>query len=223
MTGIAGERRFTASRSAARRLGVLPAAAGAGLAFGLLAFPAASGAEPPSREGPQEGQRRGAPVAGEGVRSLYAPPSLPELLDRAQTVVAGEVLDMQSSWTPDRRQIFTTVTLRTDRRFKGGGDSLVRFRIPGGTVGDTRLMVTHSPQFSVGERALVFLSGESGRLPRVVAGEAGKRHLRGGDDGQELILPGFALSEGPGGAASQISDLEDLATAVRRLAAQRPR
>lgn len=219
MTGIAGGRRFAALRSAARRLGVLPVAAGAGLAFGPLAFPAASSAEPPS----QVGHRHGAPVAGEGVRSLYAPPSLPELLERSQTVVAGEVLDMQSRWTPDRRQIFTTVTLRTDRRFKGGGNSLVRFRIPGGTVGDTRLMVTHSPRFSVGERALVFLAGESGRLPRVVAGEAGKRHLRGGEDGRELILPAFALSEGPGGAASQISDLEDLAGAVSRLAAQRPR
>lgn len=219
MTGIAGERRFAALRGSARRLGVLSVAAGAGLAFGPLAFSAARGAEPP----PQEEPRRGEPVAGEGVRSLYAPPSLPELVERAQTVVAGEVLDMQSTWTPDRRQIFTTVTLRTDRRFKGGGDSLVRFRIPGGTVGDTRLMVTHSPRFSVGERALVFLSGESGRLPRVVAGEAGKRHLREGEDGQELILPAFALSEGAGGTASLISDLEDLATVVRRLAAQQPR
>lgn len=221
MTGIAGGRRFAAPWNTARRFGVLPVAAGAGLAFGAFSLPAASGAEPPAQERPH--RRGGAPVAGEGVRSLYAPPSLPELLDRAQTVVAGEVLNMRSDWTPDRRQIFTTVTLRTDRRFKGGGESLVRFRIPGGTVGDTRLMVTHSPRFSVGERALVFLAGESGRLPRVVAGEAGKRHLREGDDGQELILPGFALSEGTGGAASQISDLEDLATAVRRLAAQRPR
>lgn len=222
MTGIAGARRFAALRSAARRLGVLSVGTGAGLAFGLLAFPAASGAEPPSREGQQRGGGH-AHVAGEGARSLYAPPSLPELLDRAQTVVAGEVLDMQSSWTPDRRQIFTTVTLRTDRRFKGGGNSLVRFRIPGGTVGDTRLMVTHSPQFSVGERALVFLSGESGRLPRVVAGEAGKRHLREGEDGAESILPGFALADGPGGAVSEIGDLEELATAVRRLAARQPR
>lgn len=172
-------------------------------------------------------QRGQAPHAGhseEGFRSLYAPPSLPELLDRSQTVVAGEVMDLQSSWTPDRRQIFTTVTLRTDRRFKGGETSMVRFRIPGGTVGDTRLLVTHSPQFSVGERALVFLSGESGRLPRVVAGEAGKRHLRMGDDGRETILPAFSLSEiGSAGRTVELSTLDDLASALPRIEAARRR
>lgn len=174
-------------------------------------------------------QRGQAPHGGhpdEAFHRLHAPPSLSELLDRSQTVVAGEVLDLQSSWTPDRRQIFTTVTLRTDRRFKGGETSMVRFRIPGGTVGDTRLLVTHSPQFSVGERALVFLSGESGRLPRVVAGEAGKRHLRMGDDGRETILPAFSLSDAASTSAGrtvELSTLDDLASALRRIEAARRR
>ena len=68
------------------------------------------------------------------------------------------------------------VTLRPDRRFSGGERSLIRFRIPGGTVADTRLTVTHSPVFAVGEAVLLFLAGDSGRLPRAVAGEAGKGH-----------------------------------------------
>lgn len=187
------------------------------LGTGALLLAGLAGAAQPgqaSRGGPPE----------ESFHRLHAPPSLPELLDRSQTVVAGEVLDTESSWTPDRRQIFTTVTLRTDRRFKGGEASLVRFRIPGGTVGDTRLLVTHSPQFSVGERALVFLSGESGRLPRVVAGEAGKRHLRVGDDGRETILPAFALSPADaGGRTVELSTLDDLASALPRIEAARRR
>ena len=156
---------------------------------------------------------------GEGFRNPYAWPSLDSLVERSDTIVAGEVLDMRSSWSTDRREIFTTVTLRPDRRFKGGERSLVRFRIPGGTVGDTRLTVTHSPVFSVGEQALVFLAGESGRLPRVVAGEAGKRHIRTGENGEQTIPPGFALSDGGAGGTTGLGTLDDLAAAMPGLLA----
>ena len=163
--------------------------------------------------------QRGRAPAREPAQHAYAWPSLDELVERSDTVVAGEVLDLRSAWTADRREIFTTVTVRPGRRFKGGGQRLIRFRIPGGTVGDTRLTVTHSPVFSVGERALVFLAGEGGRLPRVVGGEAGKRHLRTGEDGEEVILPGFALS-GPGaGGLTELRTLDDLAGALPRLLA----
>ena len=156
---------------------------------------------------------------GEGFRNPYAWPSLDSLVERSDTIVAGEVLDMRSSWSTDRHEIFTTVTLRPDRRFKGGEGSLVRFRIPRGTVGDTRLTVTHSPVFAVGERALVFLAGESGRLPRVVSGEAGKRHLRTGVDGEQTILPGFAVAEDGAGGTAALGALDDLAAAMPGLLA----
>lgn len=155
----------------------------------------------------------------DGHRSPYAWPSLDELVERSDTIVAGEVLEMRSSWTADRREIFTTVTLRPDRRLKGGEQSLIRFRIPGGTVGDTRLLVTHSPVFAVGERALVFLRGDSGRLPRVVAGEAGKRRLWAGEDGEATILPGFGLSESGAAGAAGLDTLDELAAAMPRLLA----
>ena len=161
--------------------------------------------------------QRGQMPSGEGFRNPYAWPSLDELVERADTIVAGEVMDMRSAWTADRREIFTTVTLRPDRRFKGGERSLIRFRIPGGTVGDTRLMVTHSPGFAIGEQALVFLAGDSGRLPRVVAGEAGKRHIRVGEDGEGTILPGFAVSEAGSGGRTGLGTLDDLASAMPRL------
>ena len=168
-------------------------------------------------------QRGQAPPA-EGFRDPYAWPSLDSLVERSDTIVAGEVLDMRSSWSADRREIFTTVTLRPDRRLKGGARSLVRFRIPGGTVGDTRLVVTHSPEFAVGENALVFLTGESGRLPQVVGGEAGKRHIRIGADGEQTILPGFAMADGGAGANTELSTLDDLAAAMPGLlAAAQPR
>ena len=156
---------------------------------------------------------RGQPPENERFRNPYAWPGLAELVENSDTIVAGEVLDMRSAWTADRREIFTTVTLRVERRFKGAGRNLVRFRVPGGAVGDTRMTATHSAQFVVGERALVFLAGESGRLPRVTSGEAGKRHLRTDEDGSARIVPGFALAESdPGGMGSDT--LDDLAAAL---------
>ena len=77
----------------------------------------------------------------------------------------------------------------------------------------------HVPVFSVGEAALVFLAGDSGRLPRVVAGEAGKRHLRTGEDGEELILPGFVLYGAGDGGRTELNTLDDLAGALPRLLA----
>lgn len=161
--------------------------------------------------------QRGQRPPGEGFRNPYAWPSLVELVERSDTIVAGEVMDMRSAWTADRREIFTTVTLRPDRRFKGGERSLIRFRIPGGTVGDTRLMVTHSPVFTIGEQALVFLAGDSGRLPRVIAGEAGKRHIRIGEDGEEALLPGFSPSDSGGRGRTGLDTLDDLASAMSHL------
>ena len=181
---------------------------GVGALIGAVFVLTVSVGAQPSRMSPEE-----------RFRNPYAWPSLEELVERSDTIVAGEVLDMRSAWTADRREIFTTVTLRPDRRFKGGERSLVRFRIPGGTVGDTRLMVTHSPVFSVGEQALVFLTGASGRLPRVVAGEAGKRHIRVEEDGEQTILPGFAVSGGGAGGNREFSTLDDLAAAMPRLLA----
>lgn len=157
--------------------------------------------------------QRDQPPETERFRNPYAWPGLSELVDNSDAIVAGEVLDMRSAWTADRREIFTTVTLRTERSFKGTARNLVRFRVPGGTVGDTRMIVTHSAQFIVGERALVFLSGESGRLPHVTAGEAGKRHLRTDEDGADRILPGFALDES-GGLSGGFDTLDDLAGAL---------
>ena len=157
--------------------------------------------------------QRGQSPEDERFRNPYAWPGLSELVENSDTIVAGEVLDMRSAWTADRREIFTTVTLRTERRFKGAGRNLVRFRVPGGTVGDTRMTATHSAQFTVGERALVFLAGESGRLPRVTSGEAGKRHLRTDEDGSDRILPGFALVESDPGRTG-FDTLDDLAAAL---------
>ena len=156
-------------------------------------------------------------------RDFRAGPSLVELVERAETIVAGEVLELESSWTENRSTIFTTVTLRVDQRVKGAGQEVVRFRIPGGVVGDQAMLVTHSPRFSVGERSLVFLGRPKGLLPRVVGGQAGKRHIRVEEDGSQTIFPGFSLANSAAGTSENLNTLDELAVVVPRLAASASR
>lgn len=59
--------------------------------------------------------QRGQAPPDERFRNPYAWPSLDNLEERSDTIVAGEVLDMRSSWSTDGREIFTTVTVRPRR------------------------------------------------------------------------------------------------------------
>ena len=146
--------------------------------------------------------------------------TLPALVSRSDTIVTGEVLDLKPSWNAARSDIFTTVILRVDRRLKGSGGGMIRFRVPGGTVGEDWVRVTHTPRFELGERALVFLRSGGGRLPTVVGMEAGKRHLAADEDGSERIRPEFHWNPGDAGPAVALATVEELATALPRLAAQ---
>ena len=146
--------------------------------------------------------------------------TLPALVSRSDTIVAGEVLDLKPSWNAERSDIFTTVILRVDRRLKGSGGDVIRFSIPGGAMGDEWIRVTHAPRFELGERALVFLRSGGGRLPTVVGMEAGKRHLAADEDGSERIRPEFHWNPGDVGPAVALATVEELAAALPRLAAQ---
>ena len=194
----------------------LVAAAGLVGPTGAVALSSAVGALP------------GPPHAFAGAQPRQGPPrefpfedglTLPALVSGSDTIVAGEVLDLKPSWNAERSDIFTTVILRVDRRLKGSGGEVIRFSIPGGTVGDEWIWVTHAPRFELGERALVFLRSGGGRLPTVVGMEAGKRPLAADEDGSERIRPEFHWN--PGGARpAALATVEELAAALPRLEAQ---
>jgi len=148
----------------------------------------------------------------EPIPSPFAPLGIQRISELATQVVAGTIEKMESTWNHDHSRIYTRVTMRVERVLSGQAGRRIVFRIPGGTVGDTTVMVSEMPHFREGETTVVFLRGTRGRLPSVLGGPEGKMPLSRADDGSlSLLFPIQVASDGRASAAThQLDDLESL-------------
>src|SRR5262245_13086445 len=80
-------------------------------------------------------------VASPARPTTVVAPTFEELVDRAESVVVGEVVDLRSSWFDSRsgRAIVTDVVVRIERVAKGPIYAQRSLEFLGGTVGDTTL------------------------------------------------------------------------------------
>jgi len=156
----------------------------------------------------------------EPIPSPFAPLGIQRMSELATQVVAGSIEKMESTWNHDHSRIYTRVTMRVERVLSGQAGRRIVFRIPGGTVGDTTVMVSEMPHFREGETTVVFLRGTRGRLPSVLGGPEGKMPLSRADDGSlSLLFPIQVASDG--GATAATHELDDLASLVRGHALRR--
>ncbi|MDE2661228.1 MAG: hypothetical protein OXI45_13570 [Acidobacteriota bacterium] len=156
----------------------------------------------------------------EPIPSPFAPLGIQRMSELATQVVAGTIERMESTWNHDHSRIYTRVTMRVERVLSGQAGRRIVFRIPGGTVGDTTVMVSEMPHFREGEDTVVFLRGSRGRLPSVLGGVEGKMPLARADDGSlSLLFPIQLASDGDASAATH--ELEDLESLVRGHALRR--
>jgi hypothetical protein len=87
--------------------------------------------------------------------------SLDELARGATDIVDAEVIAVHV--TADTGRIERVVSLRVVERWKGTADAIVHVRLPGGTLGRTRTLVTGVPVLDEGARFVLFLDrGQSG-------------------------------------------------------------
>ena len=150
----------------------------------------------------------------EPIPSPFAPLGIAKMSELATQVVAGAIEKMESTWNHDHSRIYTRVTMRVERVLSGQAGRQMVFRIPGGTVGETTVMVSEMPHFRVGEETVVFLRGTRGRLPSVLGGPEGKMPLSRREDGTlALLFPIQAASSS--GAHETSHDLDDLERLVR--------
>lgn len=82
---------------------------------------------------------------------------LPELVGRADVIFVGKVTKLESRWSEDRRHIVTDTTFQVVQNVRGAVVSRpVVVRSLGGVVGGIGMRVAGSPQFQVGQEALLF-------------------------------------------------------------------
>jgi fibronectin type 3 domain-containing protein len=95
-----------------------------------------------------------------------------QLAQDADQVVLGTVLSRTSRWT-ENEMIHTDVVVAPDVTLKGEHRSTLVVEIPGGTIGDVRVMVSDSPELGEGERVLLFLKRRASRF-EVAGRDSGK-------------------------------------------------
>ncbi len=94
----------------------------------------------------------------ENAAALMLEMSVEELSSGADSIIVGRVLHRKSHWNRDKTEIYTRVVISTEERLKGSAHSgNIAIVIPGGQIGDTTVEVTDVPDFSVGEKVVIFV------------------------------------------------------------------
>lgn len=177
-----------------------------------------------------------ATVAAAGVArsTTVIPPSFDALVSDASTIFVAEVMDTRAAWkaTPQGRVIVTVVTFRVEEVWKGSLGAVTQLEFPGGEIGDLGMKVHGMPAFRMGQRDVLFASGDVRRVSPLVGFMYGRMRVErvsGVDrvrthDGRAL---GSVAQIGPQRAAPALASitpmrLSDLGSAVRaRLGAAR--
>jgi hypothetical protein len=114
-----------------------------------------------------------------GSASLIQALDLPTLVARADNIAVVEVVSIKAAWDPQHQRISSTIDLAVIDSWKGTAAPATHVLVvqPGGTVGDITMTVSGMTVFTPGERALVFLRGQTDHAG-VVGLSQGKRAVR---------------------------------------------
>lgn len=122
--------------------------------------------------------------------TVLLPADFREVVLGSHVIVYGRVIDMQPSWSEDRRSISTLVTIQAGTYLKGGPGETATFRVPGGTIGRYRSVLIGAPQFQEGDEAVFFLRGdgpEAGGIFGLTQGLFRVREEAG--TGRRMVMP----------------------------------
>ena len=108
------------------------------------------------------------------------PPTFPELVAEAQTIVRGTVTQVRSEEfdSPQGRGIRTLITVQVERTLKGEPDATLTLTVFGGTVGRRTLGIAGMPQFQVGERQYLFVADNGRTFCPLIGIGHGRYHVR---------------------------------------------
>jgi hypothetical protein len=152
--------------------------------------------------------------------TVFVSADLSELSRDAVAIVRGHVVAVDAQWKDGRNGIETIVSLETETYLKGSLGEVVQFRVPGGSLGRFRSLVVGAPQFTVGQRVIVFLGSRGPTVPYVLGLSQGVfRVVQSQGDWMVTPAPIVATTDGPIVRGMQRpSPLGDFERQVRALA-----
>ena len=123
-----------------------------------------------------------------GAGAQVIPMSFAEIVDAADTVVVAEAIDSRAEWvtTGSSRAIVTRLTFRVTDTLKGTQRVLLPLEFLGGTVGNVGEEVSGVPRFAIGDRAVLFVSGERAASP-IVGHMQGRFPINTAPDGTDYV------------------------------------
>lgn len=129
------------------------------------------------------------------------PADFRQLVSESTTIVRGHVTDVRAHVRADHG-IESIATVAVDALLKGDADAFVYVRVPGGTVGRSRMLVVDAPTFKPGDQAVFFLQRGSDNGLRPIGLWMGVYRLQAdARTGQAMIAPplvaGQTASVGP--------------------------
>jgi hypothetical protein len=153
------------------------------------------------------------------------PAGLDELARDAGAILRGRITDTTVQLTEDRRSIETVVTMEIEASLKGSLGASVRFLVPGGSLGRYRHILVGAPEFSAGQRVVVFLGWRGPSYPYLLGLGQGVYRIDADRDRGWLVTPPPIVSTGNrpvdvvrGDPARRPMTLADFEQRVRALA-----
>jgi len=109
-------------------------------------------------------------LASATTATVLIPKDVSDLTKEADVVFVGTVIDITSEWAdPDKSRIYTYVAFDNLEIIAGDyQNSSLTVRFSGGEMDDVKILYAGVPQFNLGERNLIFLSGNYIELCPVV-------------------------------------------------------
>jgi len=117
-------------------------------------------------------------------------PTFDELVEQADTIFFGEVVNLRSSSEKNRdgRVIVTRVTFKVFQTLKGREAIQAQLEFLGGTIGDVTLNVEDVPQFKIGDRDILFVNTADRSVSPIVGLVHGRfRVVRDPVTGQDIV------------------------------------
>lgn len=137
-------------------------------------------------------------LSGRAAATVVVAKDFNALCDEADMIFVGTVVSVESRWAdPERQAIETLVTFSDLSWIRGTPRGAITLRFSGGTMDDIREEIAGVPQFSAGERRVIF--AHDGRSVSPIVGfDQGAFRVVDGSGGPQVV--GAAEAGDPHGA-----------------------